>query len=79
MYLFDDAADDDNDADKKHDRLVKKEMIAGRDITLLSPSETYRNRVDMDYVYLQFDKPIHNWKDGEDIVKQVNINLTYLF
>ncbi|KAF7987372.1 hypothetical protein HCN44_003134 [Aphidius gifuensis] len=61
----------DDDGDKKHDRLVKKEMIAGRDITLLSPSETYRNRVDMDYVYLQFDKPIHNWKDGEDIVKQV--------
>lgn len=47
-------------------------MIAGRDITLLSPSETYRNNVDMDYVYVQFDKSIHNWRGGEGIVEQVN-------
>ncbi|XP_034948377.1 receptor-type tyrosine-protein phosphatase N2 isoform X2 [Chelonus insularis] len=53
---------------------VKKELIAGKDITQLSldksPSQNYKN-VDLDHVYIQFKEEFHKWSDGKAVVEKV--------
>uniref|UniRef100_A0A0C9PR40 Ptprn2 protein n=1 Tax=Fopius arisanus TaxID=64838 RepID=A0A0C9PR40_9HYME len=52
---------------------VKKEQefMAGKDITMLSPSHVDVDRVDIDHVFIKFDKEIRHWIDGEIITKSV--------
>ncbi|CAD6215807.1 GSCOCG00000620001-RA-CDS [Cotesia congregata] len=57
-----------------HSPLMKKELIAGKDITRLSldkdTSPNYDN-VDMDHVYIQFKEEFHKWAEGNKIVKKI--------
>ncbi|XP_053598990.1 receptor-type tyrosine-protein phosphatase N2 [Microplitis demolitor] len=53
--------------------LVKKELIAGKDITRLSLEKDpakYDN-VDMDHVYIQFKEEFHKWAEGKEIVDKI--------
>lgn len=59
---------------------VKKELIAGKDITHLSMgTETmkYQENVDMDFVYIQFNEEFHKWPEGEAVVEKV-LEFTFL-
>lgn len=54
--------------------LVKKELIAGKDITRLTldkDTSTNYDNVDMDHVYIQFKEEFHKWAEGNKIVKKV--------
>ncbi|KAH0560938.1 receptor-type tyrosine-protein phosphatase N2 isoform X2 [Cotesia glomerata] len=54
--------------------LVKKELIAGKDITRLSldkDTSTNYDNVDMDHVYIQFKEEFHKWAEGNKIVKKI--------
>ncbi|KAK0174689.1 hypothetical protein PV327_010428 [Microctonus hyperodae] len=54
---------------------VKKELIAGKDITHLSMGTETMNsheNVDMDFVYIQFNEEFHKWPEGEAVVEKIS-------
>ncbi|XP_063974325.1 receptor-type tyrosine-protein phosphatase N2 [Diachasmimorpha longicaudata] len=61
--------DDETGVEGSRRNLVKKEYVAGGDITKIENVDV--GRVDMDHVFIKFDKDIRNWVDGQIITKSV--------
>ncbi|XP_015110200.1 receptor-type tyrosine-protein phosphatase-like N isoform X3 [Diachasma alloeum] len=61
--------DEEEEVEGVRRNFVKKEFVAGGDITKIKDVDV--DRVDVDHVFIKFDKEIRHWIDGEIITKSV--------